>query len=699
MQSNDDTRASILIADDRPANLLALEAVLHPLGARIVRASSGREVLEHVVRESFAVVLLDVQMPELDGLDTAARIRESENGREVPIIFLTAIHCDERFVRKGYEVGAADYITKPFDPDVVRARVRAFVSLYEQREEVRRAQVAVRTQERDEAVRRLVAFEHIAASALQSDDLQAFLRELLGVFMSAAADADSVAILLSDPPNGALRVHASVGSRDSDCSMSFAASVVTAGQPLEVCHGTTGHYGVPLRHEGEILGVAHIGSRRASRFSRADKHLFVAMADRAAAAVAQYLRIEHRARLLDLEHAARLEAETANRMKDDFLATVSHELRTPLNAILGWAVLARSKAPRELDHALEIIERNARAQARMIEDVLDVSRVVSGKLRLDPTQVALRDIIESALDAVRPAAEANGIDLAISIPAGIELRADAQRLQQVVWNLLSNAIKFSGKGGCVELSAIAVGDSVVLRVTDGGVGIDASFLPHVFEPFRQADASTTRQHGGLGLGLAIVKHIVDAHGGTIRATSAGLGQGSTFIVELPRGPLVFMGSAQPHERGVAASRGPYPPGVHPRRSSDPGDTPRLEGMKILVVDDDSDARRLLAHLLSDCGADVVEASSAATAFQEVTRFRPDVLVSDIAMPGSDGYRLIRAVRALPGDRGGDTPAIAVSAYARSTDGERAHAAGFQAHLAKPVDPSRLVSVLKHLSVH
>lgn len=808
------TTTSILLVDDTPANLFALAAVLKPLGARIVEASSGKEALERVATESFAVALLDVQMPEMDGFDTAARIRTMDMGRELPIIFLTAIHSDDAFVKKGYRSGAADYITKPFDADVVRARVRAFVNLFEQREAIRQSQLALRTQERDEAIRRLVAFERIATAALKTSDLSTFLRELLAVFMSAADDADSATVLLRD--NDELRVQACVALNEEGNDRysvpmgpgSFAGTVAAERRPLEIedvvssslvrsqwlrARKTKGLFGVPLLHDGDVLGVAYIGSVRAHSFTDAEKKLFLAMAERAAWAVSErlerarlhdifqavpamiaVLREDHthdfvndvyanyfgrsdlrgtplaaldlessigeivtqarvaqsrlvaeelripgdrfvrvtaeplrnatgsvdsvivfaidvtaqsiargeRMRLLELERTARLEAEVASRMKDEFLATVSHELRTPLNAILGWTVTARGKAPHEVDRALSIVERNARAQARMIDDVLDVSRVVSGKLRLDPTDVTLNDVVHAALDTVRPAMEAKKIEVLLTMPERIVFRADPQRFQQVVWNLLSNAIKFTPRQGHVEVHAIKSDDTVTLTVSDSGEGISPTFLSHVFEPFRQGDGSTTRRHGGLGLGLAIVKQIVDAHGGTITVSSRGVGQGATFIVEIP----------------ISSSSSEARPTPTKAESAEPAtDEPiRLAGLKILVVDDDEDARVLLSHVLMERGASVEQADSASNALVQIERFRPDVLVSDIAMPGGDGYGLIRAVRALSFEQGGKTPAIAVTAHARRVDSERAFAAGFQAHLAKPVDLSRLVSVIANL---
>ncbi len=698
---------SVLLVDDTPANLFALSAVLKPLGARLVEARSGADALELIAKEQFAVVLLDVQMPEMDGFEAAGKIRKMEYGKELPIIFLTAIHRDESFAKQGYATGAADYITKPFDADIVRARVKAFVDLFEQREGIRRAQVALRTRERDEAIRRLIAFERIATSALKADDLGVFLRELLDIFMSAADDADAACILLREADE--LRVHACVGVNeevDERLSMKlgegFAGRIAAECRPLEVAdaatseivqsawlrsRGTKGLYGMPLLYEGEVVGVAYVGSKKATTFTDVEKRLLGAIVDRAAWAVSTQIRRKaheaERAEMLARETEARAAAEVASQAKDAFLATVSHELRTPLNAILGWTVTARAKAPAELDRALAIVERNARAQARIIEDVLDISRIVSGKLRLDIQQVDMAEVVQSVVESVRPAADAKDIALHITTSETERVPADADRIQQVLWNLLSNAIKFTPKSGRVGVELTASADDVLVRVTDSGEGIPASFLPHIFEPFRQADASTTRRHSGLGLGLSIVKQLVYAHGGTIRALSEGEGKGATFEVTLP-----FKPTPKPFE---AATRAPSEPPPRPE-----GEALRLDGLKVLVVDDEEDARLLLKDVLSERGASVAEASSAHAGFSELERFRPDVIVSDIAMPGGDGYGLIRAVRKLAAERGGRTPAIALTAHARESDGERAFAAGFQRYASKPVDLDRLVSMVANL---
>ncbi|MDC3956209.1 response regulator [Polyangium jinanense] len=691
--------ASVLLVDDTPANLLALSAVLKPLGARLVEAKSGVEALECVRREPFAVVLLDVQMPGMDGFEVARRMRATEHGREVPILFLTAIHRDEAYARRGYAIGAADYITKPFNVDVLRARVKAFVDLFQQREEIRKAQVELRTRERDEAVRRLVAFERIATAALDTDDLGVLLRELLDIFLGAADAADTATVLLREGEE--LRVRAAVGPHGVDEGMSvrigegLCGAIAAGKQPVEVegtstfpdcgclqSGSTRALYGMPLLHFGEVVGVALIGSNRASSFSEAEKRLFAAMAERAAWAVARHLqRATHeaeRAALLERERAARAEAELASQAKDQFLATVSHELRTPLNAILGWAVLARQKAPPQVERALSVIERNARAQARIIDDVLDISRIVSGKFRLDMVPTNLVEVTQAAVESLRPVAEARGVKLAIALgPLGFTL-GDPERLQQVVWNLLSNAIKFTPKDGTVELSAFLSGSNLLLRVTDTGQGIDASFMPYIFEAFRQADGSTARRHGGLGLGLALVKQMVQAHGGTIFAVSDGIGKGSTFTVELP---IRSTPATRASEDETAAAN---------------EQRVRLSGLKVLVVDDEEDARALLRRVLEEKGATVTLAASSDEALDDLSRSRPDVLVSDIGLPGMDGYALIRSIRTLPAEYGGRTPAIALTAYARTEDSQRAFAAGFQRHVPKPVDLGRLVSLIANL---
>ncbi|HEV8246556.1 MAG TPA: response regulator, partial [Polyangiaceae bacterium] len=610
--------AAVLLVDDTPSNLLALDAVLGPLGVRTVTARSGREALGYIVREPFAVALVDVQMPEMDGFELTRRMRETEHGRELPVLFVTAIHRDESYVKRGYASGAADYITKPYDPDIIRARVKAFVDLYEQREAVRRGQVALRTLERDEAIRRLIAFERIATAALETSDLQALLDELLRAFTGAADAADSATILLRDGEH--LKVEASVGldhTPSLKIGEGFAGTIAAERRPMALSEAwqsplvhneqvraakVRGLYGVPLLHNGEVLGVAHIGSTRASIFTEGEKRLFAAAAERAALAVARQLELSRlheiltaapaciaivqapefeytfvnpaygalfgqglvgtrlaergfgqnalkiveqvqrtgethqlsevevlpatsaassarylrftaqplrnpsgtvgrvlifavdvtpqvvarreieatqaaRAELLERERTARHAAELASTAKDEFLATVSHELRTPLNAILGWASLARSKPSNDMEKSLTIIERNARAQARIVEDVLDFSRIARGKMRLSVGNIDLSSVVHEALEAVRPAAEAKGVQLEVALDIEHPLVGDADRIQQVVWNLLSNAVKFTRSGGRVNVRASCRDCVAALHVSDSGQGIDPEFLP------------------------------------------------------------------------------------------------------------------------------------------------------------------------------------------------------------------------------
>jgi signal transduction histidine kinase len=536
----------VLLVDDTRSNLVALDAVLAPLGVRIVTAASGPEAIELASRESFAVALLDVRMPGMDGFELARRLRETvSGGGQLPIIFLTAVYGDEEYVRKGYAAGAADYLTKPFDPEVLRARVKAFVDLYEQQKKLRLEQVDERTRERDDALKQLAA-------------------------------------------------------------------------------------------------------------------------------------------MLGRERAARQEAEVANRAKDEFLATVSHELRTPLGGILGWATLARRKAPPpEVDRALATIERHARTQMRIIEDMLDVGRIVGGKLCLQLSESSVADAVEAAVATVKPAADAKRLTLDIVADDAGSIVADAERLQQIVWNLLSNAVKFTPNGGRVQVHATRTASSVRLVVSDDGQGIAPDFLPHLFETFRQGDGSPSRRHGGLGLGLAIVRQLVEAHEGSVTASSDGAGKGATFTVELP---LRAMPAGSPADRPST-----------PRTPAAPVQ-PRLDGVHLLVVDDDEDARELLARILEDENATVSTASCVADAVRLLEQAKPDVLLSDIAMPDVSGYSLIERIRAMPADSGGQIPAIALTAYARAEDAERALAAGFHAHVTKPIDTDRLVETIAQLAV-
>ena len=402
------------------------------------------------------------------------------------------------------------------------------------------------------------------------------------------------------------------------------------------------------------------------------------------------------ARLYDRERSARAESERQSRMKDEFLATLSHELRTPLNAILGWSQILRADgggaayAADDVRQGLEVIERNARAQTKIIEDLLDMSRIIAGKVRLDVQRVPLAPAIEAAVETVRPAAVAKGVRLQVVLdPHAGPVSADPARLQQVFWNLLSNSVKHTGRGGRVQVLLERVNSHLEVSVIDDGEGVNPEFLPHVFDRFRQADSSAARRHGGLGLGLSIVKQLVELHGGTVRAKSPGIGKGATFTVTLPLTPVHADPEPNVERRHPQAASGEY--------HADDDACVKLGGLRVLVVDDEPDARALVKRLLENCEAVVTTAASASEALEALRRAKPDVVISDIGMPGEDGYALIRMVRALPSDEGGDVPAVALTAYARSDDRTRALLAGFQSHVAKPVEPTELVATVASLA--
>lgn len=447
-----------------------------------------------------------------------------------------------------------------------------------------------------------------------------------------------------------------------------------------------------ISRSGEVIGGLCFGHPQTGMFGERTERMVVGIAGQAAVAidnarlyeVAQHA-AEERRHLLESERFARIEAERASSMKDEFLATLSHELRTPLGAILGWAHLLRVRRmnEQELHQGLEVIEQNARMQTRLIEDLLDMSRIIAGKMRLDIQSLEPGLFIQAAIETVRPAADAKGITLSKLLdPAAGPVAGDPNRLQQVVWNLLSNAIKFTERNGTVQVLLERVSSHIEITVADTGIGIKPEFLPHVFDRFRQADASTGRTARGLGLGLSIVKHFVELHGGAVKVTSPGEGRGTTFTIELPL--MVVHRPVDNLER------------VHPRgpgavsfdfRLSD------LSGIKVLVVDDQDDARELVKRVLVECRADVITAATPTEALIAVEQGRPDVLVSDIGMPDIDGYELLRRVRALGHARGGTIPAIALTAFARSEDRTRALRAGFLVHVSKPVEPSELVATV------
>ncbi len=446
---------------------------------------------------------------------------------------------------------------------------------------------------------------------------------------------------------------------------------------------------VPLIKAGRLAALLSVHQREPRHWTADECSLVEEVAERSWTLIQRARAEQEVRRLLSAEREARARAEEQSRLKDEFLATLSHELRTPLNAILGWIHLLGlgRLSPAQQAEGIRAIERNARAQAGLVDDLLDMSRIVSGRMRLEPQQIDLREIVDAALTTVRTAADGKQIALTLEVPIDLDTRAtaDPARIQQVLWNLLSNAVKFTPTGGRVTVALREQQDCLQIVVSDTGEGIRPDFLPHLFGRFRQADASITRRHAGLGLGLALVQQLVELHGGTVHAISDGEGRGATFTVSLPR-----------RLAGSTAEAIDAAPPVAAAAETDAGER-QLDGVRVLIVEDDADTRRLLATMLEGVHAEVVEAASASDGLQAIDARRPNVVVSDIAMPDCDGYEFMRRLRARSPDRGGDLPAIALTAFAAGADVARAIEAGYQEHLSKPVDPARLIRTIGTLA--
>lgn len=821
-------RAKILIVDDREENLVALDAALGSGDYDIDRANSGQEALKRLLSSDYAVILLDVQMPELDGFETATIIKTRERSRDIPIIFVTAISRDEHFVDQGYESGAVDYILKPFDPKILRSKVQIFVELFRKNALLKAQSERLRQTDRLERENALARLElenmrryrsladsvpHVVWKAQnphlidhfnmvwceytglsqeasngrgwqaaiypadcesllkvwaaaeeyrESFDLEVRIRRFDGVYrshllravceaaggdswivtctdiddrkrveqaqqflaaasviLSSSLDADRMLLQIGDLAlqgfadgcimrlisNGEIRTvsirHRHPGTEkalqaleekaDSTSGRGFRGRVVLVSGEAEWGESDrefwdqetpeiremaarlepTSYLTVPFRAGGKMQGSLELLTVR-SHFSHDDMAIATALAERVSLAL-------ENARLYREATVGRKLAESSNRSKDEFLAMLSHELRTPMNAILGWVQLLRSGdvAAAESERGLEVIERNTKSQVRLIDDLLDVSRIVSGKLRIETKDTDPVPLVLAAVEAMRPLADKGGLSLRCAIrTSGLTVVADAGKLQQIMTNLLSNAVKFTPPRGEIEVSVDRAEGQAVISVRDTGKGIDPDFLPHVFDRFRQADSSITRQHGGLGLGLAIVRHLIELHGGEVVAESEGVGHGTLFTVRLPLTKAIA---------ASAANGAPTPGHVE------------LTGTQVLLVDDEADSREMVRFLLQKAGAIVTAVSSVREALAAMREHKPDVLVSDIGMPGEDGYKLIREVRAQPAAEGGLIPAIAVTAFAREEERRQVLLAGYHRHLAKPIDSARLIALISELS--
>ncbi len=623
----------ILNVDDYDANRYVRSGLLRRAGYRVVEARGGREALARVTSERPDLVVLDVQMPDLDGLEVCRRLRADPDLSSILVLHVSATSTATDSVVAGLDNGADGYLTDNAEPAVLLATVRSLLRL-------RRAE-----QERNEARARLTESENR-------------LSRLVGNLRDVVYR---------------LRLHPDLGYE----YISPAVTALTGYTPQELC-------GEPdlvwrIIHPDDIATFQAAAKTAQSagavvRWICRDgrviwiEHRLTGIKDGAGRLVA----LEGVARDITVQKAVEEELRRANQAKDEFLATLSHELRTPLNAIVGWSqMLQAGKLPADMaERAIEAIARNAMAQRQLINDVLDVSRIITGKMRLNPSVFDLTAPLTASVEALRPAADAKGIELQLDLgPATLPLMGDADRLQQVFWNLMANAVKFTPAGGRVTVRAVVNAGLIEISVQDTGVGIPAWFLPHVFERFTQVDSSMNRRHHGLGLGLALVRHLVELHGGTVSADSEGEGLGTTIRVKLP----LRLEAADPTGQLAGAHAG----------------ATELAGVSIMLVDDEADSRQIVGTVLRQAGADVSEADSTQTALAMLPLIHPDVIVSDIGMPGLDGLELIRLVRTLPSRDGGTTPAIALTAYGRDEDRDRALEAGYQMHLAKPVLPDEL----------
>jgi signal transduction histidine kinase/ActR/RegA family two-component response regulator len=680
-----DRASNVLLVDDQSAQRLALAAILGDLDVNLVQAASGRDALRCVLQQEFAVILLDVNMPGLDGFETAALIRARPSCEHTPIIFVTA-YSDDAHAARGYSLGAVDFILSPVRPDVLRTKVSVFIDLFRKTAEVTRQREALGRHA--DQLRQLSRASLAIHSARSVEDVlgtaveQAI--EIVGARQGAAlASAHagvppvSVAVrtkvlggrtraaagaVVRQPLLGAYR--ATVAEVDLQPPWTCAAELAQ-GQPMR------GWLAAPLTaYDGRGFGSLQLSDKIAGEFSEEDESILMQLAQMAAIAV---------------ENTLAAEAREANRLKDEFLSVLSHELRTPLQAMLTWIGILRSERADAamLPRGLEVIERSARAQVRLIGDLLDVSRIVRGQLRLETGVVDLVTVIELALETLRPAADSKGLTIDWNTPvSSCRIEGDAARLQQVVANLVSNAIKFTPKCGRVALELHIDATQLRLTVLDSGPGIPPEFLPHVFERFRQADTGSARGHGGLGLGLAIVHHLIQLHGGTVHADNAP-GGGALLTVTLPRRPVIP--SAVRRE------------GAHLMLPARQAHGVWLDGIRVVLVEDEADAREALSQALRALGAHVVAVESAEAALSALDEALPDVLLSDIGMPGRDGYDLIQTVRAREAGNEKRLPAAALTAYARAEDYASALRAGFDAHVHKPIEPLELARVVRQLT--
>ena len=639
--------ATILNVDDTPSMRYGKTRVLKHAGYHVIEAETAAEALRLLQEHKPQLILLDVNLPDMNGIELCKRIKLDPATNGIPVIQISATYTSDLDKIIGLEGGADIYLTEPLESKELETVVSALLRL-------RRTETGLR--ETEARWQRFVDSNVIGVIVIENDRI---------------VEANDIFLSMLRYQRDTLN-HRSLTWRDITPLDHQSASEAAYNTLLET--GSTAPFEKEyLASDGTrvsvLVGAAVLDHER--------RRWMTFILD-----VSEQKRVEAEKELAyRQERAARAHAEEATRLKDEFLANLSHELRTPMNIIIGWTHLLRTGAlsGEQQARAVDAIDRAARSQAQLIEDLLDVSRIVSGKFRLTMQEFRLGPIVMSAVDSLKLVAQTRQIVLSTALESGdISVSGDADRLQQVVWNLVSNAVKFTQAGGSVRVRLNRENDEAVIRVRDSGIGIAPEFLPYVFDRFRQADGTSTREHMGMGLGLAIVRHVVDLHGGNVAAESEGMGRGAEFIVRIPlsSAPIVVT----PPARAAAAVE----------QSTD------QMGRRVLVVEDDQDARDVVNACLERAGFEVRVAESAAEALKSVDTWRPDIIVSDISMPEVDGYEFIRQLRALPDEQGGRVPALALTAYARLEDAARAMSSGYQGHIAKPINPNELVAAIRNL---
>jgi len=641
-ESTPEASATILVVDDNPATMYATTRILRSAGWATLAAKTGSEAVA-LAGPSVDLVILDIDLPDFDGFEVCRRLREQESTAGLPIVHLSATFVRDVDKVHGLQAGANGYLTHPVEPPVLIATVNAFLRGRQTERRLRQSEESFRAVF-ENAVNGIAMFDNEG----RISDANPALCRMCGLSLEQLAGSQLNDLMRSD--------ERSPGEQQRELRDKDSWRVVVPWQ----------------RPDGVKVWLEWSVSRHAG------PHFWLAIASD----ITDRIALEaQREQLLESERQARADAERANRLKDEFLATLSHELRTPLHSIVGWAEVLRRAAndPELVREGVDAIERNARAQSQMVGDLLDISRIAAGKVRLEAEMVEFGEIVSGAVASAKIAAESKEIRVQV-LSQPTPVMGDRGRLHQVVANLLANAIKFTPRSGQIWIQLYHTGRDAVVSIRDSGQGMSADLLPTVFERFRQGDGSSSRTESGLGLGLAIVKQLVELHGGTVRAESPGSGLGATFTVVLPLAKEI--GAASSDNMVDRAELG----------------SGRLEGVKVLIVDDDQDAREVLKRILSDYGAVVATAASVEEAILKISGWSPQVIISDLGMPEADGFELITQVRKV--FSAADLPAIAVTAFAQDIDRRRALASGFQMHLAKPIELRELIgSILSLVKSH